>query len=149
MEGFYVIFDRAQRRVGFAVSPCAGKRNIVQDLVSEWGNTCSLRETPLPLTWWGKAWLLMKCDGYIFEQSQAIQITRGGKRKLYCTQQSLAWSKSASPLGILAAFFLWEEIFFLRHLSGCAVSPTVTWDESLFLMQLHFYVVSVLNEFFN
>uniref|UniRef100_A0A8B9Q6M6 Beta-secretase 2 n=1 Tax=Apteryx owenii TaxID=8824 RepID=A0A8B9Q6M6_APTOW len=27
MEGFYVIFDRAQRRVGFAVSPCAGKRN--------------------------------------------------------------------------------------------------------------------------
>lgn len=35
MEGFYVIFDRAQRRVGFAVSPCAGKRNIVQDLVSE------------------------------------------------------------------------------------------------------------------
>lgn len=23
MEGFYVIFDRAQRRVGFAVSPCA------------------------------------------------------------------------------------------------------------------------------
>ncbi|XP_068770390.1 beta-secretase 2 isoform X2 [Struthio camelus] len=24
MEGFYVIFDRAQRRVGFAVSPCAG-----------------------------------------------------------------------------------------------------------------------------
>lgn len=43
MEGFYVIFDRAQRRVGFAVSPCAGKKNIVQDLVSE--------ETPLPLTW--------------------------------------------------------------------------------------------------
>jgi beta-site APP-cleaving enzyme 2 (memapsin 1) len=25
MEGFYVVFDRAQRRVGFAVSPCAGK----------------------------------------------------------------------------------------------------------------------------
>lgn len=35
MEGFYVIFDRAQRRVGFAVSPCAGKRKISQDLGSE------------------------------------------------------------------------------------------------------------------
>lgn len=35
MEGFYVIFDRAQRRVGFAVSPCAGKRNISQDLSEE------------------------------------------------------------------------------------------------------------------
>lgn len=26
MEGFYVIFDRARKRVGFAASPCAGKR---------------------------------------------------------------------------------------------------------------------------
>lgn len=25
MEGFYVIFDRAQKRVGFALSTCAGK----------------------------------------------------------------------------------------------------------------------------
>lgn len=28
MEGFYVIFDRAQKRVGFALSPCAGKISI-------------------------------------------------------------------------------------------------------------------------
>ena len=26
MEGFYVVFDRARKRVGFAASPCAGKR---------------------------------------------------------------------------------------------------------------------------
>lgn len=25
MEGFYVVFDRARKRVGFAASPCAGK----------------------------------------------------------------------------------------------------------------------------
>ena len=25
MEGFYVVFDRAQRRLGFALSSCAGK----------------------------------------------------------------------------------------------------------------------------
>ena len=25
MEGFYVIFDRAEKRVGFAVSRCAGE----------------------------------------------------------------------------------------------------------------------------
>ena len=25
MEGFYVVFDRAQKRVGFAVSSCAGE----------------------------------------------------------------------------------------------------------------------------
>lgn len=24
MEGFYVVFDRAQRRLGFALSTCAG-----------------------------------------------------------------------------------------------------------------------------
>lgn len=26
MEGFYVVFDRARKRVGFAASPCAGER---------------------------------------------------------------------------------------------------------------------------
>lgn len=26
MEGFYVVFDRARKRVGFAASPCAGKQ---------------------------------------------------------------------------------------------------------------------------
>lgn len=25
MEGFYVVFDRARKRVGFAASPCAGE----------------------------------------------------------------------------------------------------------------------------
>lgn len=28
MEGFYVVFDRARKRVGFAASPCAGKRPL-------------------------------------------------------------------------------------------------------------------------
>lgn len=28
MEGFYVVFDRARKRVGFAASPCAGKRSF-------------------------------------------------------------------------------------------------------------------------
>lgn len=26
MEGFYVVFDRARKRIGFAVSACHGKR---------------------------------------------------------------------------------------------------------------------------
>lgn len=28
MEGFYVVFDRAQKRLGFALSSCAGKKRI-------------------------------------------------------------------------------------------------------------------------
>lgn len=33
MEGFYVIFDREEKRVGFAVSTCAGERNV-QDVIN-------------------------------------------------------------------------------------------------------------------
>lgn len=40
MEGFYVVFDRAQRRLGFALSNCAGKCTFQTAIFSskiEWG----------------------------------------------------------------------------------------------------------------
>lgn len=37
MEGFYVVFDRARKRIGFAVSACHGKKA---------GNTGTELETP-------------------------------------------------------------------------------------------------------
>uniref|UniRef100_A0A8C0H9M6 Beta-secretase 2 n=1 Tax=Chelonoidis abingdonii TaxID=106734 RepID=A0A8C0H9M6_CHEAB len=66
MEGFYVIFDRAQKRVGFAVSPCAGKRNIegpftTADIASNCVSTMTLHEPML----WIISYALMSLCGII------------------------------------------------------------------------------------
>ncbi|XP_074181218.1 beta-secretase 2 isoform X2 [Rhinolophus sinicus] len=47
MEGFYVVFDRARKRVGFAASPCAGLRIAVREpspaLKKATGDACRWR----------------------------------------------------------------------------------------------------------
>lgn len=40
MEGFYVIFDRARKRVGFAASPCAGKGRLHGTGSPSWSTQC-------------------------------------------------------------------------------------------------------------
>lgn len=40
MEGFYVIFDRARKRVGFAASPCAGKGCLHGTGSPSWSTQC-------------------------------------------------------------------------------------------------------------
>lgn len=36
MEGFYVVFDRAQKRIGFAVSACHGESTSEEGVWSVW-----------------------------------------------------------------------------------------------------------------
>lgn len=42
MEGFYVVFDRAQKRIGFAVSACHGESTSEEGKGSVW--SCSPRQ---------------------------------------------------------------------------------------------------------
>lgn len=103
-----------------------------------------IRETPLPLIWCGYS---CSGKGVFYRNSKLFTFQRKGKGKKKkrnsktVLQHLLAWSESASALGICAGLFPLTEMIFLGHLSVCAFSPTVTSDESLFFMQLHFGLV--------